>query len=110
MRLPRVPFTIRRMMIAVAVAAGSFAFGMGSDVRYRSCHLCHNRDRTDSMTVWFIPVTWRWATTTGFPTPAGHRHSWLQYSQNTDGPLSGRCRACRLYVYADGSTAPDGSH
>jgi hypothetical protein len=95
-------------MAAVAVSAGSIAFGSGSDVRYRSCHLCHNRERIDSMTVWYVPVTWRRAVTTGFATRAGHRHSWSQYSENTIGPLWGRSRACRAQVYADGSMAPDG--
>jgi hypothetical protein len=66
MRLPRVQFTVRRMMGAVALVAGSFAFGSGSDARYRSCHLCHNRERIDATTVWSVPITWRGEVTTRF--------------------------------------------
>lgn len=95
-------------MVAVVLAAGALAFGVGSEVRYRSCHLCHNRDRSEARTFWFVPVTWRRAVTTDFPAPAGHRHSWRQYSRTTDGPLMIRAAGCRVNVYADGSTAPDG--
>src|SRR3954447_3741786 len=101
--------TVKGMMIVVAAFAGSLAFGSGSgsEVRYRSCHLCHNRERIDSTTVWFVPVTWRRAIMTHFAAEAGHRHQWWQYSDKVDGPLIGCSRGCHARVYADGSTAPD---
>jgi hypothetical protein len=108
MMLPRVRFPVRRMLIVVAVSAGSLAFGSGFEVRYRSCHLCHNREQIDTKTVWFIPVTWRRAITTRFLSEAGHRHQWWQYSDMVDSPLIGCSRGCHARVYADGSMAPDG--
>ena len=50
MMLLRVRFSVRRMLIVVAVSAGSLAFGSGFEVRYRSCHLCHNREQIDTKT------------------------------------------------------------
>jgi hypothetical protein len=96
------------MMVAVAIVAGTLAFGLGFVVRYRSCHLCHNREQTETMTVWSVPVSTRRKVETAFPTLVGHRHNWIQYGRSTEGPLWGHSAAGRTDVYADGSTAPDG--
>ena len=84
MRFPRVRLTVRQMMLAVAASAGSLVLGSGSDVQYLSCHLCHNREQIDSVTLWFVPIIWHRSVTTDFPAEAGHVTCVAQYSENTD--------------------------
>jgi hypothetical protein len=74
-----------------------------------SCHICHNRNEVEYRVVLVMPFPWREEMTTRFSIGPPHRHRWYTYSEVEEGPW-GRSHACRMLVYADGSTAPDGRH
>jgi len=100
--------TIRRWMIAVAGLSVVFLFGLCSASDELSCHLCHNRKHVDSTLVCGLPVEWRGRIATEFPTAPAHRHAWQCYSRRMQWLLGPTSRDCRMRIYADGNTAPDG--
>jgi hypothetical protein len=106
-RLPCVRFTVRRMMIAVAVVAFMIPIGVFHETAYLSCHVCHNRAALESKSFFVLQFAHHDAMKTHFPTEPGHRHQWTRYSLRTQNLISGIGRGCRANIYADGSAAPD---
>ncbi len=108
MKLPRVRFTIRRLMLAVAAAAMVVVFGMNFVTDYQSSHLCHNRRVRNYVSILGIPFGRHATMTTRFPTGLVHAHEWYGYSDDIRSLLGFHSRGCRINVYADSSAAPDG--
>jgi hypothetical protein len=101
-------FTIRRLMVAVAITSALIVIGAGRQTSNFSCHLCHNRKIVDTSSACFLPIIWHESQTTHFPVASGHIHQWTTYSRRTELLfLKQVSHACRLNIYEDGSNAPD---
>ncbi len=99
--------TVKRLMIAVAASAAVIAFGAGSQTDQLSCHLCHNLKRVDSRLIFGFPFALGEREATEFPIAPGHAHSWSRFSRYRR-IFGQKSIGCRMSIYIDGSTAPDG--
>lgn len=106
MRL-RWAISLKHALLGIAATAVVLALGMVERTSYESCHLCHNRRVVRSRLVFALTLSGREAATTAFPVARVHRHAWSRYSRRETGLLRGAI-ACRAFIYADRSVAPDG--
>jgi hypothetical protein len=104
----RFRFSVRGLMALVALSAIALTLGACTVDGQCSCHLCHNRKEVFSRTVLGAPIWQTERMTTNFPVSIDHRHEWYHYGTVTRGFLGAQSRDCRINVYADGSSAPDG--
>ncbi len=82
MRLPRVRFTVRRMMIAVAASASVLALSSCTETVYFSCRGCENQKEVRTRLIFILPVERTEAITTSYPSQANHLHTWSPYTQS----------------------------
>lgn len=108
MRRTGIRTSVRGLMGFVALSAVTIVFGSGTESTQYSCHLCHNRKQVNSLLILVLPLWREEKAETNFPFFSGHNHDWYCYSTVSRGFRGKPTRACRIYIYADKSVAPDG--
>lgn len=105
---PRTCLSVRGFMAFVAITALTTVLGSGKEATRYSCSLCHNRKEVFSRTIVWLPMWRHEEFLTNFSLSPNHHHNWYCYSTRGRGFFGGTVRACRVGIYADRSTAPDG--